>query len=111
MDPLILTYGHRYAPSGEPDTAVAQLPATASNDGRVLGVEGLLDQISGSVVRQFRTEVWPEVKADRELQRTVGQAIGSGAGRALRPAATVTAFAVSALAVAGIAGVVRHWND
>ena len=115
---LILTYGLRpLRPAGVPDAAVAtapELPATttptATADGRVLGVDGLLDQISGSVARQFRTELWPEIRNDRELQRTVGYAVGHGAGNALRPAATGAAAALGVGAIALVVHTVRQWD-
>ena len=110
---LLYTYApkpHRSAGDPVPSAPTApQLPA--STDGRVLGVDGLLDQISGSVARQFRAEVWPEVQRDVALQRTVGEAIGRGVGRELRPAARLAAGATVTVAALAIVHVVRHWDD
>jgi hypothetical protein len=113
---LMLTYApHPLRAAGVPDAPAApELPAsttpTVAADGRVLGVDGLLDQISGSVARQFREELWPEIRSDRELQRTVGYAVGHGAGRELRPAATVAAAALSVGALALVVHAVRQWD-
>ena len=110
---LLFTYApkpHRAAGDPAPE-APAPLQLPASTDGRVLGVDGLLDQISGSVARQFRPEVWPEVQRDVALQRTVGEAIGRGVGRELRPVARLAAGATVTVAALAIVHVVRHWDD
>lgn len=51
-------------------------PIVVRSDGSIAGIDGMLDQIGGALVRQFRTELWPVVRADTQLQQTVGSAAG-----------------------------------
>lgn len=63
-------------------------------DGRIQGADGLLEQISGHVMRQVRQEILPEIQRDTALQERVGLAIGRGA-------AEETSFWLKAITVIG----------
>lgn len=63
--------------------------------GRMVGVDGLLDQIAAAAARQatplLRDVALPALQRDRELQRTVGIAIGTGLGQQIKPVLWVAA--------------------
>jgi hypothetical protein len=52
-------------------------PIYVRPDGSISGIEGMLDQITSSLVRQVRVELLPVLQADKNLQATLGQGIGS----------------------------------
>jgi len=58
-------------------------------NGRLVGVDGVLDQVSAALGRQaepiLRNTILPTLRADRELQRTVGAAAGKALARELKP--------------------------
>lgn len=103
LDPRVILPNYRL-PAGDP-------ASTPSTDGKVLGVDGMLDQITGSVVRQVRAELWPAIQADHATQQRVGHAIGQGVGRELRPYAIVTAGGVVVGTIALLAHVANHWGE
>jgi len=49
---------------------------TVLPNGAISGIQGMLDQIAGALVRQARVELLPVLQADQNLQRTIGSAIG-----------------------------------
>jgi hypothetical protein len=51
-------------------------PIVVRADGSIAGIDGMLDQIGGALARQFRTELWPVIRADQALQQHVGRAVG-----------------------------------
>ena len=57
------------APSPPPPVAVGP-------DGRIAGIDGMLDQLAAAAARQARLELLPVLQADRETQRTIGRAAG-----------------------------------
>ncbi len=73
-------------------------------DGRLSGVDGLLDQISAALMRQVgpivTNDVLPALQQDRELQRILGEGIGRGVGQKLAGPAWLLAGSVGVLAVA-----------
>lgn len=84
-------------------------PASISMDatGRIQGVDGMLTQIAqalaGAAVPLVRTEVLPVLQQDRELQRTVGAAMGREIGlavaRKMWPYAAVITAAMVVIAI------------
>lgn len=87
------------------------VPATADvgldADGRIRGIDGMLDQVAGAAMRQARVELWPAWQADTAMQRTVGEAVGRGAASALAP---WVALGATSLAVGAAALVFRAWR-
>jgi hypothetical protein len=55
----------------------ADPPIYVRPDGSISGIEGMLDQITNSLVRQIRVELLPVLQADKHLQTTLGRGIGS----------------------------------
>lgn len=45
-------------------------------DGRIYGIDGMLDQIAQALMRNARTEILPAIQQDPRLQATVGAAVG-----------------------------------
>lgn len=68
------------ATTSQPDLSV--MP-----DGRISGIDGMLDQISGSLAKQvvplLRTEILPILQNDLRLQATIGAAVGREVARPL----------------------------
>jgi hypothetical protein len=56
-------------------------------DGRIAGIDGVLDQITEAIGRQIvpilQQSVLPVLQRDKELQREVGAAAGAAAARTL----------------------------
>lgn len=73
-------------------------------DGRIAGIDGVLDQIAGAVTRQvvpvLQNTVLPILQRDKDLQRTIGEGIGRGAVQALRPILWVMAGSLVVIAYA-----------
>lgn len=85
----------------------AQVPQTASApevsvgpDGRVSGIDGMLDQVAQSLVRQ----AYPAFREDHATQRRVGAAAGRAAADSLRPWIVLGSVALAAIAVHQIWG-------
>jgi hypothetical protein len=90
-----------YQPPGYPPPAPAPAPvghtiATTSapdlrfgSDGRIVGLDAVLDQIVGAVGRQVtplvRDVALPIIQRDKELQKTVGAAAGKALAQELKP--------------------------
>jgi len=70
-------------------------------DGSVTGIDGFLNQVSGSLssqlIPQFKAEILPILLQDHKMQRTVGQGIGDSIAGPL-------------WALAGVAGVYVAWR-
>ena len=92
-------------------TVPATVPTTADvgldADGRIRGIDGMLDQVAGAAMRQARVELWPAWQADTAMQRTVGEAVGRGAASTLAP---WVALGATSLAVGAAALVFRAWR-
>lgn len=77
-------------------------PAPSASDGRIPGIDGMLDQVAAAVARQaapvIRTELLPVVLADRELQRTVGSAAGKAFAQAVWPWLALGSVSLASLA-------------
>lgn len=99
-------------PTTVPTTVTTTVPTTADvgldADGRIRGIDGMLDQVAGAAMRQARVELWPAWQADTAMQRTVGEAVGRGAASALAP---WVALGATSLAVGAAALVFRAWRD
>lgn len=66
-------------------------------DGRITGINGILDQIAEAAARQvgpliqqvvppiLRNDVLPILQRDKEMQREIGMAVGTAAARELKP--------------------------
>lgn len=95
-----------------PATVPAAVPTTADvgldADGRIRGIDGMLDQVAGAAMRQARVELWPVWQADTAMQRTVGEAVGRGAASKLAP---WVALGAASLAVGAAALVVSAWRS
>ena len=91
------------APVPPASTPTATAPKFTA-DGRIAGIDGVLDQIAGAVTRQvvpvLQNTVLPILQRDKDLQRTVGEGIGRGAVKALRPILWVMAGSVVVIAYA-----------
>lgn len=82
-----------------------------AEDGRIRGIDGMLDQVAGAAMRQARIELWPAWQADTAMQRTVGDAVGRGIGRGAADAlAPWVAIGATSLAVGAAALVFRAWH-
>ncbi len=57
--------------------AQTQAAPAVGTDGYIHGIDGLLNQISGALVRQAKTEILPTLQSDTAFQRTVGSAVGA----------------------------------
>lgn len=82
-----------------PATTSSATPAASSNisvgaNGYIHGIDGMLDQISGALLRQAKTEILPTLQNDRELQMTVGRAAGKAMAKPLWVIAGVAAVYV-----------------
>jgi hypothetical protein len=70
-------------------------------DGRVAGMDGMLDQVAEATMRRVRTELWPAFAADTAMQERIGVGIGKGAGQEIKPWVVIGATAL--VIVAGVA--------
>lgn len=72
------------------------------DDGRIHGVDGMLDQIAGALMRHagpmITRDVLPAVREDPALQTRVGQAVGQAVGQEIRPYFLVGAGALALIA-------------
>jgi|WetSurMetagenome_2_1015567.scaffolds.fasta_scaffold460416_2 hypothetical protein len=73
-------------PTASAPTAPALPPMSFGADGRITGLDGVLDQIGESLSRQatplLRDVMLPIIQRDKELQKTIGAAAGIAAGNA-----------------------------
>lgn len=65
--------------------------------GRLVGIDGVLDQISESLAKQA-VHLLPLLQADKELQRTIGRAAGEAAARKLEPVLWIIAGTLGVIA-------------
>jgi len=76
-------------------------------NGRVEGVDGMLDQIAGALVKHARPvlleDVLPAVRSDVQMQQRVGAAIGKTISDELRPWIVLGTLGSLALAAVGVA--------
>jgi hypothetical protein len=92
----------------------AALPESArirvGENGRIHGVDGMLDQIAGALVKHVRpvlaSDVIPVLQHDHAMQTRVGAAIGASVAEQLKPWFILGA---GALAVVAVVQVVR-WH-
>ena len=77
------------------------------DDGRVHGVDGMLDQIAGALMKHagpmITRDVLPAVRQDPALQTRVGQAVGQAVGQEVRPYLLVGAGALAIIAALQLA--------
>lgn len=93
-----------YRPAGQVSAKAAPTSAIGvAADGRITGIDGMLDQVAGALVRQatpvVKTQILPALQQDKALQGTVGTAAGVAMADQLRP--WVILGAVSLVAIAG----------
>lgn len=73
-----------------------------TSDGRIAGIDGVLNQIAEAVSRQVvpivRDTALPILQRDKELQRTIGDAAGRGAVKQLRPFLWIIAGSIALIA-------------
>src|SRR5258708_37444025 len=105
-----------YRPAGQAAPAsVAQAPAVTplttpsigvGPDGRIAGIDGMLDQVAGALVRQatplVQSQILPAIQRDRALQATVGAAAGRAAAHALRPWVILGTVSLATLAAVSV---------
>ena len=88
--------------TGDAPPQAGGAPAPSADEGRIPGIDGMLDQVAGAVARQaapiIRTELLPVVLADRELQRTTGAAAGKAFAEAVWPWLALGSLSLAALA-------------
>lgn len=95
-----------YRPAGDvtpaPVAAAEQARMALGADGRIAGLDGVLDQIGEALSRQVtplvRDNVLPFIQRDKAMQREVGAAAGRAAANALKPILW-TAVGLGALAI------------
>jgi len=90
-----------------PDAPLAAPPVTMDAAGRLVGVDGVLNQVAGAVAAQAARVLLPPLQADRELQRTIGAAAGRAIYREARPVVWTVAGAI--LATCGVL-IYRAWR-
>lgn len=76
-------------------------------NGRIHGVDGMLDQIAGALVKHARPmlleDVLPVVRSDVQMQQRIGAAIGKTMADELRPWIVIGTVASIALTAVGVA--------
>jgi hypothetical protein len=104
--------GQVASPVSSPPAPPTSPPVTIGPDGRIVGIEGILDQIAQAAARQagpliqqavppiLRDTVLPILSRDKEMQRTVGAAAGQAAVKEIKP--WVILLSVSLGVIAGI---------
>ena len=100
----------RVFPGASPPAAPA-VPASAEirvgENGRIHGVDGMLDQIAGALVKHARPvlvqDLLPAVQRDARMQDRVGAAIGQSMAAELRPWLVVGVGALAIVAAVQIA--------
>lgn len=84
-------------------------------DGRVTGIDGMLDQVAAALMRQaqpiIESRILPALQRDKELQKTVGESIGEGTAKQLRPWVILGTLSLAALAVTAVVAVARPRRD
>lgn len=89
------------APSTTASSTTSTTPSSSDvsvgANGYIHGIDGMLDQISGALLRQAKTEILPTLQNDRALQETIGRAAGKAMAKPL-------------WVIAGIAAVFVGWT-
>ncbi len=92
-----------------PTTTAADIQL--GSDGRLSGIDGVLDQILSSIVRNARPlitdDILPVLQRDKELQREIGAAAGNAAAARIAPALWLIG---GALALGAIALAYQAWG-
>lgn len=92
-------------------SAPAAPSTTIAPDGRVAGIDGLLNQIAAAAINQARpmvvNDILPVIQADPAMQRNIGEGIGRGIGSEMSGPAWVAAGALGILAVVAVVHVAR----
>jgi hypothetical protein len=91
------------APAGQAAPGV-----TVGSDGRIVGVDGMLDQIASALATQAQLKLLPVLQQDTALQERVGQAVGRRAADRLAGPAWLLAGGIALLGVAAIAAVTNR---
>lgn len=107
---------NRYAGQATaPDATLAPVPAATGDidaNGRLVGVDGILNQIGDALRRQvepmLRDTILPIVQRDTALQVTIGHAAGGAIADELRPWIILGAGALALLAVTAALREMRH---
>ena len=90
-------------PSAPPPSAEIRV----GENGRIHGVDGMLDQIAGALVKHARPvlleDVLPVVRSDVQMQQRIGAAIGKSMADELRPWIVIGTVASIALTAVGVA--------
>lgn len=90
-------------PTSQPATQPSSAPPiTVGSNGRIAGIDGMLDQVAEAMARQagpmIRRDLLPVLQQDRGLQRTIGAA----AGREIAKPLWLLGIATAALAVVSV---------
>jgi hypothetical protein len=88
-----------------------RLPPSAEirvgENGRIHGVDGMLDQIAGALVKQARpllvNDVIPVLRHDANMQTRIGSAIGQAVAAEYKPWIVLGAGALAVLAIVAVA--------
>lgn len=104
-----------FRPAGQTAVAASSnttpAPAGIGPDGRIAGIDGMLDQIAGALVRQatpyVQSQILPALQSDRALQMTVGAAAGQAAAQTLRPWVILGTVSLAAIAITSIVAASR----
>ena len=98
-------------PAGQAKSPATVPTASAPTNGRVAGIDGVLDQIAAAVMRQaqplVKDTVLPAIKNDPELQKNLGQGIGRGLGQQISAPIWIVAGALGILAVVAVVHAAR----
>jgi len=91
-----------------PATTAAAPPVAVAPDGRITGIDGMLDQVAAALVGQARTQLLPTFQQDTALQHRIGEAIGRGFARQAAPALWLAAGALAVVAVVAVVNATRR---
>jgi len=98
-------YAQPYRLAGDAAPAAPQ-PGDIDANGRLVGVDGILDQVGDALRRQVepmvRDTILPYVSRDQNLQLTIGHAAGDALARRLQPWVILAAGSLAVLAVASV---------
>lgn len=112
-------------PAGQPASPPAPPPAPEAppvaigSDGRLSGINGILDQIAEAAARQvvpiiqqtvppiLRNDVLPILQRDKEMQKTIGTAAGIASAKELKPWVILIGLSLGVIAGVQVAKYVR----
>jgi hypothetical protein len=85
------------SPTAPQLSAVAPRPSEVQvgPDGRIAGIDGMLDQVTGSATRAVRNELWPTI-AESGVAERMAAAHGAALGCELRPWVAVGSVGLAA---------------